>query len=57
MVIRVKNEFIPLNVLVIVLVAIFILFFSDVSPIILGLPLLLFFPGYILAATPITKER
>ncbi len=57
MAIRVKNELIPLNLLVIVLVAIIILFLSDVSPVILGLPLLLFFPGYMLAATPITEER
>ncbi len=57
MTIRVKNELIPLNLLVIVLVAIIILFLSDVSPVILGLPLLLFFPGYMLAATPITEER
>jgi len=55
--IRIKDELIPLNLLVIVLAAIIILFLSDVSPVILGLPLLLFFPGYMLAATPITEER
>ncbi len=50
MAIRVKNELIPLNLLVIVLVAVIILFPSNILRIILGLPFLLFFPGYTLVA-------
>ncbi|MBA7688309.1 hypothetical protein ES703_96788 [subsurface metagenome] len=58
MTIRVKNELIPLNLLVIVLVAIIILFPSNILRIILGLPFLLFFPGYaLIAALFIKKER
>ena len=44
MTIRVEDELIPLNLLVIVLVAVIILFPSNVLRIILGLPFLLFFP-------------
>ena len=58
MTIRVKDELIPLNLLVIVLVVIIILFPSNVLRIILGLPFLLFFPGYtLIAALFIRKER
>jgi len=55
--IRVKNELIPLNLLVIVLVAIIILFPSNIPRIILGLPFLLFFPGYTLVAALFTKKE
>jgi len=55
--IRVKNELIPLNLLVIVLVAVIILFPSNVLRIILGLPFLLFFPGYTLIAVLFIKKE
>ena len=55
--IRVKNELIPLNLLVIVLIAAIILFPSNVLCIILGLPFLLFFPGYTLMAVLFTKKE
>ena len=57
MTIRVKNELIPLNLLVIALVAIIILFPSNILRIILGLPFLLFFPGYTLVAAPFTRKE
>ena len=57
MTIRVKDELIPLNLLVIVLVAIIILFSSNIPRIILGLPFLLFFPGYTLVTAPSTREK
>ena len=57
MTIRVKDELIPLNVLVIVLVAIIILFPSNILRIILGLPFLLFFPGYTLVTAPSTRGK
>ena len=57
MAIRVKNELIPLNLLVIALVAIIILFPSNILRIILGLPFLLFFPGYTLVAALFTKKE
>jgi uncharacterized membrane protein len=55
--IRVKDELIPLNLLVIVLVAVIILFPSNVLRIILGLPFLLFFPGYTLIAALFIKKE
>ena len=57
MTIRVKDELIPLNLLVIVLVAIIILFSSNILRIILGLPFLLFFPGYTLVTAPSTRGK
>ena len=57
MTIRVKNELIPLNLLVIVLVATIILFPSNILRIILGLPFLLFFPGYTLVAALFTGKE
>ncbi len=57
MTIRVKDELIPLNLLVIVLVAVIILFPSNVLRIILGLPFLLFFPGYTLIAALFIKKE
>ena len=57
MTIRVKDELIPLNLLVIVLVAIIILFPSNILRIILGLPFLLFFPGYMLVAALSTRGK
>ncbi len=55
--IRIKDELIPLNVLVIVLVAVIILFPSNILRIILGLPFLLFFPGYTLVAALFTRKE
>ena len=57
MTIRAKDELIPLNLLVIVLVAIIILFSSNIPRIILGLPFLLFFPGYTLVTAPSTRGK
>lgn len=57
MTIRVKDELIPLNVLVIVLVAIIILFPSNILRIILGLPFLFLFPGYTLVAALSTRKE
>ena len=47
---RIRNELILLNLLVFILVAAINLFPSNVLKLILGIPLLLFFPGYALAA-------
>lgn len=55
--IRVKRELIPLNLLVIVLIATIILIPSNILRIILGLPFLLFFPGYTLMAALFTKKE
>ena len=55
--IRVKNELIPLNLLVAVLIMTIILLPSSVLRIILGLPFLLFFPGYTLMAALFTKKE
>ena len=57
MAIRIKNELIPLNLLVIVLVTVIILFPSNILRIILGLPFLLFFPGYTLVAALFTRKE
>ena len=57
MTIRVKDELIPLNLLVIVLVAVIIFFPSNIPRIILGLPFLLFFPGYTLVAALFIKKE
>ncbi len=48
--IKIRNELIPLNLLVLVLVAAIVLFPSTGLRIALGLPLLVFFPGYTLMA-------
>ena len=55
--IRVKNELIPLNLLVVVLIGAIILFPSDVLRIILGLPFLLFFPGYVLVGALFPRKK
>ena len=57
MTIRVKDELIPLNLLVIVLVAVIIPFSSNILRIILGLPFLLFFPGYTLVVALFAKKE
>ncbi len=48
--IRIKNELLALNLLVIVLITAIIFFSSDVLRVILGLSFVLFFPGYTLMA-------
>ena len=48
--IKVRNELIPLNVLALVLVIVVAVFPSNVLRIVLGLPFLLFFPGYTVVA-------
>ena len=54
--IRVNSEHIPLNLLVIVLVTIIMLIPSHTLRLILGLPFLLFFPGYALMAALFIKK-
>lgn len=46
--IKITNELIPLNVLVLVLVICIILFPSSIVRVVLGIPFLLFIPGYVL---------
>lgn len=48
--IKIRNELLPLALLVIVLIAAITLFPSNILRIILGLPFVLFFPGYTLMA-------
>jgi len=56
--IRIRNELIPLNLLVIILIIVIAFFPTNVFRIILALPSLLFFPGYVLiAALYPRKER
>lgn len=55
--IRIGNGLLPLNLLVIVLVAAIIFFPSSILQIILGLPFVLFFPGYALMAALFPKKE
>jgi uncharacterized membrane protein len=52
-----RNELILLNLLVIVLIAVFNLFPSNILRIILGAPFLLFFPGYTLVTALFSKKE
>jgi len=52
-----RNELILLNLLVIVLIAVFNLFPSNILRIILGAPFLLFFPGYALVTALFIKKE
>lgn len=55
--IKLRNELIPLNLLVLVLIIAIILFPSNALRIALGLPFLLFFPGYTLMAALFPKRQ
>jgi len=55
--IKIRNELIPLNLLVLVLMVAIIFFPSNVLRIILGLPFLLFFPGYVLMTVLFPKKK
>lgn len=52
-----RNELILLNLLVIVLIAVFNLFPSNILRIILGVPFLFFFPGYALVTALFIKKE
>lgn len=54
---RIGDGLLPLNLLVIVLVAAIIFFPSSIQRIILGLPFVLFIPGYVLMAALFTKKE
>lgn len=54
--IGIGSELLLINILVFVLILFIILFSSDILRIILGLPLLLFFPGYVLMAALFPKK-
>ena len=55
--IRIGNGLLPLNVLAVVLIGTIVFFPSDVLRIILGLPFVLFFPGYVLVLALFPKKE
>ena len=56
--IKLTNELIPLNLLAFILVAAIVFFPSNILRVFLGIPFLLFFPGYtLMAALFVRKER
>lgn len=54
---RIANEPIPLDLLIIILITIIVLFPSNILRLILASPFLLFFPGYTLMAALFTKKE
>jgi len=54
---NIRNELILLNLLVVVLIIVILLFPSNVARIVLGLPFLLFFPGYSLLAALFPRKE
>ena len=55
--VRIKNELLPLALLVIVLIAAITFFPSNILRIVLGLPFVLFFPGYTLMAAIFPRRK
>ena len=55
--IKLQNELIPLNILVVLLIVIITLFPSNVLRIILGIPFILFFTGYTLTSALFPKKN
>ena len=55
--IRIRNELLPLNLLVILLIATITFFPSNMLRIILGLPFVLFIPGYVLMAALFPRKE
>jgi len=54
---RIGNELILINLLVVILIVVILLFPSNILRIALGFPFLLFFPGYALVAALFTKKE